>query len=129
MVVTADAIGGAERSTKVSGYCPMGCGPTLFLGSGGYVTCSLDVCPQPDAASEILADGEAHHIVKISEAEFTVRHPLRERLNDELMRCSLHAWTADHGGPPKRIGTYRVLTPTSRPYRWGGARWEPMPSI
>jgi hypothetical protein len=26
-------------SEKVMGNCPMGCGDTLFLGSGGYVTC------------------------------------------------------------------------------------------
>lgn len=114
---------------KVAGHCPMGCGPTLFLGSGGYITCSLDVCPQPDAAADILADGEAHHIVKLDDTEFTVRHPLRERLNDELMRCSLHAWIASLSGPPRKTGTYRVRTPTSGtsgPYRWASASWEPI---
>lgn len=112
---------------KVAGHCPMGCGQTLFLGSGGYVTCSLDVCPQPDAVAEILADAEAHHIVKLDEDEFTVRHPLRERLNDELMRCSLHAWIAGLSGPPRKTGTYRVLTPVAGPHRWVAAHWEPMP--
>lgn len=41
-------------SERVVGRCPMGCGETLFLGSGGYVTCSWVECPQPDAASDLL---------------------------------------------------------------------------
>lgn len=43
----------------VQGTCP-GCGMdgTLFLGSGGYVTCSSLSCPEPDAATRVL-DGAA----------------------------------------------------------------------
>jgi hypothetical protein len=38
----------------VKGRCPA-CGATsLFLGDGGYVTCSRLDCPQPDAASTLL---------------------------------------------------------------------------
>lgn len=38
----------------VTGRCPA-CGTTgLFLGDGGYVTCSLIDCPTPDAASTLL---------------------------------------------------------------------------
>ena len=29
----------------------MGCGETLFLAAGGFVTCSYDKCPAPHAAS------------------------------------------------------------------------------
>lgn len=43
-------------SAKVQGYCPMGCGRTLFLGEGGYVTCSYVECPQPHRASRYLDD-------------------------------------------------------------------------
>lgn len=39
---------------KVRGKCPQGCGETLFLGSGGYVTCSLIGCPKPDSVSDML---------------------------------------------------------------------------
>lgn len=40
----------------VQGRCPA-CGTKgLFLGDGGYVTCSLIDCPQPDAATEVIAD-------------------------------------------------------------------------
>lgn len=38
----------------VKGCCPA-CGTAgLFLGDGGYVTCSLIGCPEPDAASTLL---------------------------------------------------------------------------
>ncbi|MFF9639414.1 DUF6085 family protein [Streptomyces bacillaris] len=38
----------------VQGRCPS-CGAiSLFLGSGGYVTCARIECPEPDAASSLL---------------------------------------------------------------------------
>ncbi|MFJ5886824.1 DUF6085 family protein [Streptomyces californicus] len=38
----------------VQGRCPA-CGAiSLFLGSGGYVTCARIECPEPDAASTLL---------------------------------------------------------------------------
>jgi hypothetical protein len=43
-----------ERFPDVQGHCPA-CGwTTLFLGDGGYVTCSRIDCPEPDAASTLL---------------------------------------------------------------------------
>jgi hypothetical protein len=41
---------------KVAGRCPS-CGSTnlLFVGVGGHVTCSLDSCPNPSAAADLLA--------------------------------------------------------------------------
>lgn len=106
----------------------MGCGSTLFLGSGGYVTCSLDVCPKPDAAADILNDFEPHHIVMLGNEVFTVRHPLRERLDEEFMQCSLHAWIADLAGPPRRPGRYRVVTPVSGTTSWDHATWFALPA-
>lgn len=98
-------------STKVSGYCPMGCGETLFVGSGGYVTCSYIPCPRPDAVATLLADAETEHIVELRKREFTVKHPMRERLDDALMDCQLHAEIAAiaaMSGPPAKPGRYRV---------------------
>ncbi len=92
----------------VQGYCPMGCGRTLFLADGGYVTCSYVHCPRRDAVADLLADTETEHIVKFGETEFTVRHPLRERLDDALMDCDLHSDIAAMSGPPVRPGTYRA---------------------
>lgn len=47
--------GVGEGFPRVRGKCPMGCGETLFLGAGGYVTCSYLPCPNPGAASDRLA--------------------------------------------------------------------------
>lgn len=38
---------------SVKGKCPA-CGGSLFLGEGGYVTCSFIGCPNPSAPSELL---------------------------------------------------------------------------
>lgn len=101
--------------TGVPGYCPMGCGQTLFRASGGYITCRYLECPRPDAMSSILEDQEHEHLVTFDEKGFTVRHPLRERLDEQLMSCDLHRFCADLSGPPAQLGTYRVsLGPDKR---------------
>lgn len=38
----------------VQGRCPACGNSLLFLGEGGHVTCSLDECPNPSAADELL---------------------------------------------------------------------------
>jgi hypothetical protein len=40
----------------VKGRCPACGSETLFVGDGGYLTCSRIDCPHPDAASQILAE-------------------------------------------------------------------------
>lgn len=94
--------------TEIDGYCPMGCGQTLFVASG-HIHCSLSDCPRPAAVAEILADRETEHTVMFSRTAFTVRHPLRERLDDQLMECQLHEHIAALDGPPVEPGRYRVF--------------------
>lgn len=94
---------------EVHGNCPMGCGETLFLGEGGFVTCSAVNCPRPDAAARLLADRETEHIVRLRGTGFAITHPLRERLDAELEDCPLHAFLSDLDGPPRAPGRYRVL--------------------
>lgn len=100
---------------KVAGYCPMGCGQTLFLGEGnrgegGYVTCSLVDCPRPDAVSTLLEDHERHHIASLNEDGFSLKHPLCERLDDDLFDCDMHArLRALDEMPIEEPGIYRVL--------------------
>lgn len=91
----------------VAGYCPMGCGRTLFLGEGGHVTCSFIRCPRPTAVAELLEDQESEHMVSLGDDTFTVRHPLRERLDDALLTCNLHDYLAGLDGPPRAPGWYR----------------------
>jgi len=98
----------------------MGCGRTLILAAGGYPTCTYILCARPDAVASLLEDQETEHIVVFGEDVFTVRHPLRERLDDALMDCDLHEYIAGLAGPPVRPGRYR-----SRGHdgRW---TWEPL---
>jgi uncharacterized protein DUF6085 len=94
--------------TQIQGHCPLGCGEGLILGEGGQIWCADLLCPRPTAAAEILADAEADHVVVLGGAGFTVRHPLRERLDDLLMSCTLHEYLANLPGPPQPPGRYRV---------------------
>ena len=93
---------------RVAGYCPMGCGHTLFLAVGGYVTCSFVQCPNPTAVSSLLEENQPNHVVVIDDETFTVRHPLHERILGVLEECDLHAYMVGLGGPPRQLGTYVV---------------------
>lgn len=103
---------------KVQGHCPMGCGATLFLGSGGYVTCSYYKCPRPDAAADLLLIAETEHIVVIGAETFDIAHPLRERLRGELWNCGLHQHLRSLAGPPFQPGKYRVYWRDGRCGPW-----------
>ena len=108
-------------SAEIEGYCPMGCGRTLFVADRGNLTCSYGRCPRRDAVVELLADSETEHVVQFDADGFTVRHPLRERLDDALMECRLHAHIAGLNGPPVRPGRYRAHD--NGQGRW---TWEPL---
>jgi Family of unknown function (DUF6085) len=96
----------------------MGCGATLFLATGGHVTCSYGPCPNPTAVSDILAVSETEHIAWLRRDDFTVLHPLRERLSDALAECPVNDYIAELGRPRSTPGKYRVrATP-------GGWAWD-----
>lgn len=92
----------------VNGRCP-GCGlETLRLGPDGAVRCASSRCYRPDAAALILADGEPHHIVDLGRRSFTIRHPLIERIDDDLFTCTLHDHLSKLRTPPAEPGRYRA---------------------
>jgi hypothetical protein len=102
---------------EILGYCPMGCGRSLTLGEAGAVVCAGPGCPRPDAVTEILRDSETEHVAVITDEGFTLRHPLRERLGDALMSCSLHEYLQDPA-LPVAPGRYRVSGDGSWPFLW-----------
>ena len=106
---------------KVQGRCPV-CGHySLFLGSGGYVTCSISDCPNPSAASDILFDhASPDHVVHLAQYDYWVQHPLRERLNGELAACPLDQYLRTLGGPPRIQGRYvvRDVAAAGEPHSW-----------
>jgi hypothetical protein len=94
---------------QIQGHCPACGGTSLFVAEGGYITCSRIDCAEPDAVASILDDSEIAHVVEFREADFTIRHPLIERVDDRLMQCQLHADLVDLAGPPVQVGRYRAV--------------------
>lgn len=97
---------------KIKGFCPMGCGETLFV-ENEYITCVRRECPNKEAASQILHDKETEHIVVVYSDFFEIRHPMRERIEGwreggSLFDCALHEWMKNQYGPPVGPGRYRV---------------------
>ena len=101
----------------VSGFCPMGCGATLRYMPFREIRCSNRDCPRPGAVTELLADQETEHIVRIDEDGWTIRHPLWERLDDKLMTCEAHSAVA---------AAWDMHEPDFR-YRVAGDDWERLP--
>jgi hypothetical protein len=95
-------------AVQIAGNCPMGCGESLFLGAGGCITCSRIDCPRPTAVDELLAERESEHIVVFTPTNFSIQHPLHERLDGALFDCELHGWISRLSGPPVVSGRYRA---------------------
>lgn len=56
--LSASTAPAAALHPLVQGRCPSCNGSSLFLGSGGYVTCSRLDCPNPTAADDLLHRGK-----------------------------------------------------------------------
>lgn len=48
------AFGHFDKFPKVEGECPACGAHSLFVGSGGWVTCAVLGCPDPTLASEVF---------------------------------------------------------------------------
>ena len=106
-------------SIPVAGFCPA-CGGQLDVTSAGVIICRKHGCPDPAAAAKILADTEREHIVVVAEdGGWSCKHPLRERIGDELLGCELWQQMAD--GRPLPVGRYRVQVSED------GWEWEALP--
>ena len=46
--------GVAKGFPQVQGFCPACRRRTLFVGAGGYITCSYLPCPNPTAVADML---------------------------------------------------------------------------
>lgn len=93
----------------VAAYCPMGCSYFLKVTARRTLVCSNPDCPRPAAAAEILEDRETDHIVTIFDDGWKMRHPLKERLDDELDSCTVFKKTvSDWTAREVPLGRYRV---------------------
>lgn len=93
-------------------YCPA-CGQERLhrMEMTGHLKCMNDKCPNPIAAQHVLSDKEIHHIVRFKDYAFNVKHPLRERIDGELLDCPIHAvvtaWLSGKSGPDYKDSTWR----------------------
>lgn len=114
-------------AARVEALCPMGCGPTIFVDSGGHLTCSSVSCPDPTRLDQVVNnERNVEHVVYYGETSFTVQHPLREREHD-MDKCPLHVWISENG-PTEEVGTYlvherREHDPTSESFRSDASPW------
>lgn len=86
-------------------FCPM-CGHVLL--TNRKLVCSWVDCIRPTAAAEILGERELDHIVTFTADGWSMKHPLRERLDDALLSCEVTEWLAREPEPPFGLGTYRL---------------------
>lgn len=97
-------------------FCPQCGGPTLGV-SGNHIQCTNINCELPEAAERILSDRETEHVVVMEPSSWSMKHPLRERLDDELLTCYVGSHIAEFyemymsgqmDGTPVEPATYRV---------------------
>lgn len=96
---------------KINGYCPMGCGETLWATLERGIICRNRDCPDATVVSKVLSDPEVGHIAQVGVAGWTLMHPLHERLGEqpEMFTCAVAQWLRSHSEAPADAGTYRVL--------------------
>jgi Family of unknown function (DUF6085) len=94
----------------MKGFCPLGCADGLVVGPDRFsLMCPSPTCPRPGAVMEIITDLETEHVAVLTDGGYTIRHPLRERLDDALLTCDLGEWMDQQNFPPAPSGRYRVI--------------------
>lgn len=97
-------------------------------GAYGVLRCWREECPDPDAANRLLSDAEIHHVVRFdSNGYFNVKHPLRERIDSELLDCSIHPVVVD-AVADERItprGSWRLIAVPATPDQEPDWEFEP----
>lgn len=102
---------------KIKGRC-MACGrdDTLFLASGGYITCSRDKCPDPGAVADWL-DRPSYHTLRLGADGFSLQHPVT--CFPDLTACDIHGHVSDRfptAPPSSWFGLYRVAVDVDPAY-------------
>lgn len=116
----------------IAGRCPACGGQTLTFALGGRpglleLYCAGVECPRPTALHEILTGySQPDHIVDLRRGDYSVQHPMVERLDGVLLdACALEAWLHQLDGPPEPLGRYTVSQPDESD-DWSTAMWTPV---
>ena len=84
-------------TSQVQGICPACGSKSLFLGDGGYVTCSWVECKQPDAATELLEREDPNPGYRCPEIHLT---PSPRQLYEFSYHCDTqiihHMWLTEN---------------------------------
>lgn len=68
-------------------------------------------CPDKIAAAKVLMEGQdRHHMVRVNRGSWTLKHPIYERLGDQLFSCGVANQVVDwlDNNPEVLEGLYRV---------------------
>lgn len=96
--------------------------------------CESPECPLPYALDEILNDSETEHVVVLYPGSFSMMHPLRERIDKELLTCGIGEHVAEFGEQYAQGGVFGDPIKLGMPYRvyFAGegedatVEWEPI---
>ncbi len=98
-----------ENEIKVKGCCPScGCRNLALYTDVNEIVCKSKYCDDPYALHKIIQDDEIEHVVFIGAKDFSMQHPLKERVNRELLHCEQGEWLFSQSGPPVEPGKYRM---------------------
>jgi len=80
------------EDSHVAGFCPYGCGEKLYLCDGRILCRDID-CPNEEGLHRILMNTVAGHTINFQDdaycGSYSVVHPLRERIDNELLTCCI----------------------------------------
>jgi hypothetical protein len=86
-LISSDTTLSPKQRADKGPKCPA-CGDPLRVNYQGVLICDAEKCPRPLAATEILSDGQGtDHIVRFESHSYSIKHPLIERCDDELLDC------------------------------------------
>jgi hypothetical protein len=100
------------EARHVIGHCPA-CGRTSLImnddGGAGHLVCGHLECPDPTAVDRLLDDAETEHVFTVHrDYSFTIRHPVKERLDGALEECAVHNLAVHRSTRLPEPGRYRV---------------------
>ena len=73
---------------RIRGFCPA-CGTERLIATyDDVIRCVNPDCADRQAVAKLLAEPETDHVVHFIDGDFTIKHPLTERVN--LFTCRLH---------------------------------------
>jgi Family of unknown function (DUF6085) len=98
-------------------HCPA-CTDPVGVNRLGKLVCRNAGCSRPTAAEEILSETELGHIIDIGDISWSMKHPLVERIRDELLKCDFIQYMKNTGGPPQPPGRYRVTETAGGSWNW-----------